>query len=120
MPEAWVEKSTHASEMAKANEQDVGGYEYLWWIDYGGVHFPEVALPGIYSARGSGAHFLFVIPTLDLIVVRRTDNDPPVRDAKTITDLANRGSVSQARAEFGHLLSLIIHANSAGAAQSSQ
>lgn len=94
VPEAWVEKSTHASEMAKANEQDVGGYEYLWWIDYGGVHFPEVALPGIYSARGSGAHFLFVIPTLDLIVVHRTDNDPPVRDAKTITDLANRGSVS--------------------------
>jgi hypothetical protein len=35
--------------MVKANGVDVGGYEYLWWVDYGGVHFPEVSLPGISS-----------------------------------------------------------------------
>jgi CubicO group peptidase (beta-lactamase class C family) len=110
IPEAWIEKSTHATEMAKSNGVDIGGYEYLWWIDYGGVHFPEVALPGIYSARGAGAHYIFVIPTLDMVVVHRTDNDPPVRDAKTVAEMANRGSVEKDRAEFGHLLRLILDA----------
>jgi CubicO group peptidase (beta-lactamase class C family) len=110
VPEAWVEKSSHASEMIKSNGVDLGGYEYLWWVDYGGVHFPEVSLPGIYSARGAGAHYLFIIPTLDLVVVHRTDNDPPSRDAKTIAEIANRGSISQDRAEFGHLLKLILDA----------
>jgi CubicO group peptidase (beta-lactamase class C family) len=110
VPQAWVEKSSHATEMAKSNGADVGGYEYLWWVDFGGVHFPEVALPGIYSARGAGAHYIFVIPTLDMVVVHRTDNDPPVRDAKTVAEIANRGSVGKDRAEFGHLLKLIFDA----------
>jgi CubicO group peptidase (beta-lactamase class C family) len=110
VPEAWVEKSTHADEMVKSNGVDVGGYEYLWWVDYGGVHFPEVSVPGIFSARGVGAHYLMVIPTRDLVIVHRTDNDPPVKDAKTITEMSNRGSVSQDRAEFGHLVKLILDA----------
>ena len=81
------------------------------WVDYGGVHFPEVSTPGIFSARGAGAHYLFVIPTLDMvIVVHHTDNDPPVRDAKTIAEISNRGSISQDRAEFGHPLRLILDA----------
>jgi CubicO group peptidase (beta-lactamase class C family) len=112
VPEAWAEKSSHASEMVTANGVDLGGYEYLWWVDYGGVHFPEVSLPGIFSARGAGAHYLFIIPTLDLVIVHRTDNDPPVRDAKTVAEIANRGSVSKDRAEFGHLLKMILDAQS--------
>jgi CubicO group peptidase (beta-lactamase class C family) len=112
VPQAWVEKSSHASEMISSNGMNLGGYEYLWWIDYGGVHFPEVSLPGIYSARGVGAHYLFVIPTLDLVVVHRTDNDPPVRDAKTIAEISNRGSITEDRAQFGHLLKLILDAQS--------
>ena len=110
VPEAWVEKSSHASEMVKANGVDRGGYEYLWWVDYGGVHFPEISLPGIYSARGNGAHYIFVIPTMDMVVVHRTDNDPPVRDTKTITEMANRGSAAENRKQFGHLLKLILDA----------
>jgi len=94
----------------KANGVDRGGYEYLWWVDYGGVHFPEISLPGIYSARGNGAHYIFVIPTLDMVVVHRTDNDPPVRDTKTITEMANRGSAAENRKQFGHLLKLILDA----------
>jgi CubicO group peptidase (beta-lactamase class C family) len=112
VPQAWVEKSSHASEMVSANGADLGGYEYLWWVDYGGVHFPEVSLPGIFSARGSGAHYLFILPTLDLVIVHRTDNDPPARDAKTVAEIANRGSVSKDRAEFGHLLKMILDAES--------
>jgi len=110
VPEAWVEKSSHASEMVKANGVDRGGYEYLWWVDYGGVHFPEISLPGIYSARGNGAHYIFIIPTLDMVIVHRTDNDPPVRDAKTIAEMANRGSAAENRSQFGHLVKLILDA----------
>jgi CubicO group peptidase (beta-lactamase class C family) len=111
VPEAWIEKSSHASEMVKSDGADHGGYEYLWWVDYGGVHFPEVSLPGIYSARGNGAHYIFIIPTLDMVIVHRTDNDPPVKDAKTITEIANRASpASENRAQFGHLVKLILDA----------
>jgi CubicO group peptidase (beta-lactamase class C family) len=111
VPEAWIEKSSHASEMVKSDGADHGGYEYLWWVDYGGIHFPEVSLPGIYSARGNGAHYIFIIPTLDMVIVHRTDNDPPVKDAKTITEIANRASpASLNRAQFGHLVKLILDA----------
>ena len=111
VPEAWVEKSSHANEMVQTDGMDRGGYEYLWWVDYGGVHFPEVSLPGIYSARGNGAHFIFIIPTLDMVIVHRTDNDPPVKDAKTITEVANRAApVGEYRAQFGHLVKLILDA----------
>jgi CubicO group peptidase (beta-lactamase class C family) len=111
VPEAWIEKSSHANEMVKSEGADHGGYEYLWWVDYGGVHFPEVSLPGIYSARGNGAHYIFIIPTLDMVIVHRTDNDPPAKDAKTITEIANRASpASQNRAQFGHLVKLILDA----------
>ena len=111
VPAEWVEKSSHASEMVKSDGADHGGYEYLWWVDYGGVHFPEVSLPGIYSARGNGAHYIFIIPTLDMVIVHRTNNDPPVKDAKTITDYTNRSSPASAnRAEFGHLVKLILEA----------
>ena len=77
-------------------------------MDYGGVHFPEVSLPGVYSARGNGAHFILIIPTLDMVIVHRTDNDPSVKDAKTITDLTNRFPVREARTQFGHLVRLIL------------
>jgi CubicO group peptidase (beta-lactamase class C family) len=111
VPEAWIEKSSHANEMVKSDGADHGGYEYLWWVDYGGVHFPEVSLPGVYSARGNGAHYIFIIPTLDMVIVHRTDNDPPVKDAKTITEIANRASpASENRAQFGHLVKLILDA----------
>jgi hypothetical protein len=87
--------------------------EYLWWVDYGGVHFPGVSLPGIFSARGAGAHFLFILPTLHLVIVHRTDNEPPVKDAKTIEEMANRGSITEDRAQFGHLMKLILDAQTA-------
>jgi CubicO group peptidase (beta-lactamase class C family) len=59
VPEAWVEKNTHTSEMVQAGPLgDVGGYEYLWWV-YGGVHFPEATHPGDFSARGAN----FALPT---------------------------------------------------------
>ena len=109
VPEAWVEKSTHASEMLTVNGLgEVGGYEYLWWVEYGGVHFPEATRPGMFSARGANGHYILVIPTLDLVIVTRTDTDPPARDAKTITEWADKGVLT--KAQFGHLAKLILDA----------
>jgi CubicO group peptidase (beta-lactamase class C family) len=109
VPEAWVEKSTHTSEMVTVNGLgEVGGYEYLWWVEHGGVHFPEATLPGMFSARGANGHYILVIPTLDLVIVTRTDTDPPARDAKTLTEWADKGVLT--KAQFGHLVRLILDA----------
>jgi CubicO group peptidase (beta-lactamase class C family) len=108
VPEAWVEKSSHAYEMLNVNGVDVGGHEYLWWVEYGGVHFPESTLPGMFSARGAGGRYLLIVPTLDLVIVNRVDNDPPVRDSKTVAEVADRTVVS--KAQFGHLAKLILDA----------
>ena len=66
--------------------------------------------PAYFSARGAGAHFLFILPTLDLVIVHRTDNEPPIKDAITIEEMANRGSIAEDRAQFGHLMKLILDA----------
>ena len=109
VPEAWVWKSTHASEMVTwPGRGAMGGYEYLWWVEYGGVLIPEATLPGMFSARGANGHRILVIPTLDMVIVTRTDTDPPVRDAKTIAEWAEKEIVSNA--EFGHLVKLILDA----------
>jgi hypothetical protein len=73
------------------------------------------ALPGSLASRhifrtGFSAHFLFIIPSLDLVIVHRTDNEPPEKDAKTIEEMANRGSITEDRAQFGHLMKLILDA----------
>jgi CubicO group peptidase (beta-lactamase class C family) len=108
VPEAWIEKSTHANEMLKVNGVEVGGYEYLWWVEYGGVHFPEVSIPDMFSARGVGGHYLLMIPRLDLVIVHRVDNEPSVKDSKTVAEMTDREFVS--KAQFGHLVKLILDA----------
>jgi CubicO group peptidase (beta-lactamase class C family) len=108
VPRSWVQKSSHADEMVQAFGEDAGGYEYLWWVEYKGVHFPGVIVPpGTYSARGAGGHYLVVIPAGDLVIVHRFDNDPPRRDPATVTEWADHGIK---KTEFGHLLKLILDA----------
>jgi CubicO group peptidase (beta-lactamase class C family) len=108
VPASWVDKSSHASEMIQFHGVDTGGYEYLWWVEYGGAHFPGAKVPpGTYSARGAGGQFLVVIPSRNLVVVHRFDNDPPTKDVKTVFDWAYKGI---GNAEFGPLLQLILDA----------
>jgi CubicO group peptidase (beta-lactamase class C family) len=108
VPASWVDKSSHASEMIQFHGVDTGGYEYLWWVEYGGAHFPGAKVPpGTYSARGAGGQFLVVIPARNLVVVHRFDNDPPSKDVKTVFEWAYTGI---GNAEFGPLLQLILDA----------
>jgi CubicO group peptidase (beta-lactamase class C family) len=111
VPEAWVEKSSHANEMVQLFGEDKGGYEYLWWVEYGGKHLPEATLPGMYSARGAGGHYVLIVPSLDLVIVHRVDNDAPTKDVKSVTDQGLRPLVSGAK--FGHLVKLILEARTA-------
>ncbi len=106
VPESWVEKSSHTSEMVKWGDHPVGGYEYLWWVEYAGVHIPESTLPGMYSARGAGGHFVLIVPSLDLVIVHRANNEPAARDTKSVIEAADTHAVTDE--QFGHLVKLIL------------
>jgi len=111
IPEAWVEKSTHAAEMVHMGDIDLGGYEYLWWVEYGGVHLGEAALPGTYSAQGAGGHVILVVPALNAIVVNQFDNEPAAHDPDSVLRAAqSRNAISDD--ELGHLVKLILDAGS--------
>jgi CubicO group peptidase (beta-lactamase class C family) len=78
VPEAWVEKNTHANEMIRWHDVDAGGYENLWWLEYKGAHLYGNGLPaGTYTASGAGVHVVMVIPSRRLVIVNRVENDPP-------------------------------------------
>jgi CubicO group peptidase (beta-lactamase class C family) len=51
----------------------------MWWVSKANnkyPHFPNVDLPaGTYSARGSGGHYLFVIPAYNMVIVHRVNTD---------------------------------------------
>lgn len=60
IPATWIDKSSHADEMVHLGKVPLGGYEYLWWIEYGGVHLGESTIPGMYSAQGAGGHLILI------------------------------------------------------------
>ena len=106
VPESWVEKSSHASEMVQSGGTKLGGYEYLWWVEYDGVHLPEGTLPGMYSAQGAGGHFILIVPSLNLVIVNRFDNEPQIRDTKGVLLAAQGHGIYND--QFGHLVKLIL------------
>jgi len=64
IPESWVEDSWAPS---PAN----GGYGYQWWLSRLPDSDPEAAnWPDVFSARGHDGQFTYVIPELDMVVVR--------------------------------------------------
>jgi CubicO group peptidase (beta-lactamase class C family) len=108
-PADWVYKSSHTQEMVHAAGFDLGGYEYLWWVDYKGAGLPGVSLPdGTYSARGAGGHYLLIIPALDLIIVHRAANEPASWSVADVTRSSDTNGIS-AR-QFGALVKLIVSA----------
>jgi len=107
IPAAWVEKSSHTSEMVNDGHMDQGGYEYLWWVEHGGIHMGEATLPGMYSAQGAGGHYILIVPSLDLVVVNQFDNEPLTRDSKAVL-LAAQNHHAIFDEQFHHLLKRIL------------
>ena len=113
IPADWVEKSTHANEMVHLGNMKLGGYEYLWWVEYGGVHIPEATLPGMYSAQGAGGHYILVIPRLNTVIVNQFDNEPEAHDSASVLNAA-KNPHQVFNVQFGHLVKLILSAQTSG------
>jgi CubicO group peptidase (beta-lactamase class C family) len=109
IPQAWVERNSHASEMIKWHDSDAGGYENLWWLEYKGEHLYGTGLPpGSYAASGAGVHMVMVIPSRRLVIVSRVNNDPPQKDPKTVAATADRAIVPYAK--MGEIVKMILAA----------
>lgn len=75
IPASWVERST-----APVSELGNGaGYAFMWWTYDDGALDPARyrALTGrrIYMARGTGSQALWVVPSLELVIVHRANTD---------------------------------------------
>ncbi len=99
VPPDWVDESTKSYSDARGS----GGYGYLWWVAVEGRHLPHVTLDGAYSARGSGGHYILVIPNQKLVIVHRVN-----------TDIQGRQVSGD---QFGQLVKLILDARKERALQ---
>lgn len=64
IPAEWVIKSSTAYTSNISESMPYNGYGLLWWIsDFG------------YLALGHGGHVIAVIPSKDLVIIHRVDND---------------------------------------------
>ncbi len=74
VPAAWVDASVTDTAAS------YGGYGYQWWLDPSGAG----VVPPFFSAQGHDGQFIYVIPSLDLVVVRNgtyvKSPCPPVAD----------------------------------------
>jgi CubicO group peptidase (beta-lactamase class C family) len=93
VPAEWIDQSIHPYSQVGS----VGGFGYLWSTALNGDFVPFVDLgDNAFGLEGSHGHFLIVAPALNLVIVHRCADDSGSRDVT--------------RAEFGHLLELILSA----------
>lgn len=109
IPAPWVNKSTRASEMVHIGKMPVGGYENLWWIEYGGVAFGEATVPGMFSAQGAGGHYIVDVPSRGLEMVNQYANEPSAHDDKAVL-LAAQDKHAIFDDQFNRLLKLVLDA----------
>jgi CubicO group peptidase (beta-lactamase class C family) len=63
VPEAWVKESRRPQVDTYKDSRTQGyGYGYLWWITIASGH-------PVYYAAGYGGQYIYVLPTLDMVVV---------------------------------------------------
>jgi CubicO group peptidase (beta-lactamase class C family) len=86
VPSTWVQASVTDTAASYS------GYGYQWWLDGGGG-----GIPPYFSARGHDGQFIYVIPSLDLVVVRNgtyvKSECPPIADPNLIGYLPSDGLV---------------------------
>jgi CubicO group peptidase (beta-lactamase class C family) len=86
VPTGWVEDSLEAA------PQSGGAYGYQWWIDQ------AAGLPDdTFAALGHDGQYIYVIPSLDLVVVRNgtyvKDPGPPIADPNLFEKYPSDGLV---------------------------
>jgi CubicO group peptidase (beta-lactamase class C family) len=93
VPSSWIDQSIHPYSQVGS----IGGFGYLWWTALSGDFIPFVDLgDDAFGLEGSHGQYLVVAPALNLVIVHRCADDS--------------GSQNVTRAEFGHLLELILSA----------
>jgi hypothetical protein len=93
VPADWVDQSIHPYSQVGS----IGGFGYLWWTALNGDFIPFVDLgDNAFGAEGGRGHYLVVAPALNLVIVHRCAD--------------GQGGQDITRAEFGHLLELIVSA----------
>jgi CubicO group peptidase (beta-lactamase class C family) len=93
IPASWIEQSTHPYSQVGS----VGGFGYLWSTALNGDFIPFVDLgEDAFGIEASHGQFLVVAPALNLVIVHRCAEESKTQDVT--------------RAEFGHLLELILQA----------
>jgi CubicO group peptidase (beta-lactamase class C family) len=70
IPKAWIDSAWVRRTRSGWSDQDYG---YGWWIRRSGPH-------DVYFAWGYGGQFIFVVPSLDLVVVTTSDPDATTRE----------------------------------------
>jgi len=87
VPADWVDASTSPS-------PSYAGYGYQWWLGTG------ASLPDYFSARGHDGQYIYVVPSLDLVVVRSGHYDKyagePVADPSLWARLPSDGLIEGA------------------------
>jgi CubicO group peptidase (beta-lactamase class C family) len=86
VPREWVEES-----LVPAPPSD-GAYGYQWWLDQ-----PPGLPEDVFAALGHDGQFIYVIPSLDLVVVRNgtyvKDPGPPIADPNLFPKYPSDGLV---------------------------
>ena len=113
IPADWVAKSSHAQEMVHMGKMQLGGYEYLWWVEHDGKLLEDGAtLPGMYAAEGAGGHYILVVPSLDMVIAYQYNNEPKQKDTAGVLAATPQGIYDN---QFSHLVKLILDAKSPNA-----
>jgi hypothetical protein len=76
-------------------------------VEYGGVHLAEATLPGMYSAQGTGVHFIFVVLSPNLVIVNQYNNEPEDHAPKSALQAAQHAVFDE---QFAHLVKLVFDA----------
>ena len=93
IPASWIDQSI----LPYSQIGSIGGFGYLWWTALNGDFIPFVDLGDkAFGIEGSHGHYLIVAPALNLVIVHRCADNSGIEDVT--------------RAEFGHLLQLILSA----------
>jgi CubicO group peptidase (beta-lactamase class C family) len=86
VPRAWVADSLEPVPHAEA------GYGFQWWLDQ-----PDTMPEDLFSANGHDGQFIYVVPSLDLVVVRNgtyvKDPGEPIAEPNLFAKLPPQGLV---------------------------